>query len=329
VNRIFRDWFTRPQPQPMVQVLWGVLWVTVALATQAALKPLTGDFAQFLTFFPSVMAAGVLSGGLAGPTSLVLSALAAGSLMLAGSTGALRDVQVTASLTAYLAAGAAMLWITSQLRSAVWQVSAAREQEHLMLGELQHRVKNTLAIVQAITAQTLQSDPAAAELKRRLTERLVALGEAHNLLSETGWREVSLHALVERSVRPFVGSRSPRLWIDGDDNVQLAPEQVVNVAICLHELATNATKYGAWSGPDGQVKASWRVKPSWRKAEPPLVQLEWLEGGGPLVAKPQRVGFGSRMLQQIPTSRSGARAIMEFAPEGLRWRAEFDLPAAK
>jgi two-component sensor histidine kinase len=122
-------------------------------------------------------------------------------------------------------------------------------------------------------------------------------------------------------VKPFVASQAPQLSIVGDDDVQLAPEQVVNVAICLHELATNATKYGAWSAPGG------RVTVSWRRAEPPRFQLEWLEEGGPAVAEPQTIGFGARILQRILSSQGQSLATIEFAPEGVRWRAEF-VPAS-
>jgi two-component sensor histidine kinase len=199
----------------------------------------------------------------------------------------------------------------------VRELANAHNQEHLLVLELQHRVKNTLAIVQALAAQTFGAAVDMRAFKEAFTERLIALGRAHNVLSEAAWREVTLRTLVERTVEPFVGDQPDRLRVDGAD-LELAPDLVVDVALCLHELAANATKHGALSNPAGRVEVSWRRLSGGR------VELRWTEHHGPKVAPPSHQGFGSRLLARGLSRRVKPSVVTDFHPDGLRWIAEFD-----
>lgn len=187
----------------------------------------------------------------------------------------------------------------------------AAEHNQLLVGELTHRVKNTLAVVQAIAHQSLQGDdlPAA---RAKFDARLAALAAAHDLLTRTQWSVAPLREIVASALAPF-GAGQDRWTIAGEE-VSLPPEKAVALSIALHELATNATKYGALSTAAGRIAVSWQVAPA--KAGERL-RLVWQESGGPPVAMPARAGFGSRMIERALAAELDGTASIEFRPEGL------------
>jgi two-component sensor histidine kinase len=221
----------------------------------------------------------------------------------------------------FLAAGAALVWQTSRQRASLLALRAAHRQETLLIGELQHRVKNTLAIVQSIAAQTLRSGAPPAQMEGLVTERLRALAKAHDALSETGWEGVSLRSLLTRTLEPFVADHTARIVLLGEE-VMAPPDQIVGLALCFHELATNATKYGALSRPEGRVEIAWRTLDP---PDGPRLELAWTEQDGPPVKPPSRRGFGSRVLTGGLSARTRPDISLEYRPEGLAWRAAFDL----
>ncbi|HEY8567280.1 MAG TPA: PAS domain S-box protein [Beijerinckiaceae bacterium] len=189
-----------------------------------------------------------------------------------------------------------------------------RAEEHLrlLINELNHRVKNTLATVQSIASHTLRSDRPIAEARDAFEARLLALAKAHDVLTRENWDGASLRDIVAEAVAPYRDNRSGRFRIEGPP-VRVEPRQALALAMALHELATNAAKYGALSREGGQVAIRWSLV-----AEPPSgVRLEWREEGGPPVAPPTRRGFGSRLIERSLAADLGGEATLDYAPTGL------------
>lgn len=192
----------------------------------------------------------------------------------------------------------------------------------LLLNELNHRVKNTLAVVQGLAAQSFKpgSDPEVA--RRGFEGRLRALAAAHDLLTAQNWAGAALRAVIVEAVH---GAADPtRLEIEGPD-LQLPPQTAVTLALAIHELSTNAVKHGALGVPEGRVAVRWHVVQE-AGADQPRLHLEWIETGGPPVAPPTRRGFGSRMLEQGLAAELGGAVRLLFEPDGLRCRIDAPLP---
>lgn len=195
-----------------------------------------------------------------------------------------------------------------------------QRQLRLMIHELNHRVKNTLATVQSIAAQTLraESDPVAAYEK--FEARLMGLSELHEVLTREQWHGAALREVAERALRPFTAALPGHVEIDGPD-VWLAPGAALTMALVFHELATNAVKYGALSVDTGRLRLSWRFD-----GRPDRLRLEWIERGGPPVAPPTRRGFGSRLIERALRGELHGSAVTTYAPEGLTCVMDAVLP---
>jgi PAS domain S-box-containing protein len=196
----------------------------------------------------------------------------------------------------------------------------AEEHQRLLINELNHRVKNTLASVQAIAFQTLKGDVPLAEARARFEARLLALSAAHNLLTEENWVGASLERVVKDATEHLAGD-SARFDIAGEP-LRLAPRAALALAMALHELGTNAAKYGALSVEGGRVSIAWT-------AEDDRLRLEWRESGGPPVEPPTRRGFGSRLIERGLEADLGGRAALRFDPAGLRCEIEASLVAIR
>jgi PAS domain S-box-containing protein len=184
---------------------------------------------------------------------------------------------------------------------------SAEGAKELLLNESRHRIKNTLATVQAIATQTL-SRTSAGEVQA-FVARLHALGEAHEVLANKNWNRAPLNEVVSRALKPFASKQENRFVVDGP-MVWLPANTSLGLTLCLHELATNAVKYGALSNENGRVHVSWEVQ---RDAVRPKLHLTWAESGGPPVAAPTRKGFGSLLIQA--TGEDDTR--VDFHPDGV------------
>ena len=183
----------------------------------------------------------------------------------------------------------------------------AEDLQRMLVNEINHRAKNTLATVQAIVRLTLRGtvDP---ELARdAIDARLIALAGAHDLLTMRSWSGADLTDVVTRAITPFAAGQ---IACDGP-SVELTPSQALALSLALHELATNAAKYGALSRPDGRVELRWTVGNG-------KLKLNWLESGGPKVIAPSRRGFGSRLLEDILFRDLDGETLVDFSPEGVR-----------
>ena len=198
----------------------------------------------------------------------------------------------------------------------------ADEERRLLMAELDHRVRNTLAVVQALALSTLPRDGAAEVFAGRLR----ALAHAHGLLAETRWTGASLAKLAEAELAPYRENRDgARVTLTGAE-VSLAPAVAQTRALVLHALATNAAKHGALSTPTGRVAMTWGLD---HHDDAPdggdALRLVWSEAGGPTVAPPTREGFGRRLIERSIGYRLSGRTEFEFRPEGLRCEIVFPL----
>ena len=199
----------------------------------------------------------------------------------------------------------------------------AEEHLRLLIGELNHRVKNMLAIVQSIIVQTLRTgDPK--EAIRSIEGRLQALAKAHDILTSAAWQGADLRNVVLASVSPHIGARAERLLVDGPP-LLLPAHFAVPISMVFHELATNALKYGALSSERGTVEVSWTTGSSPAGTE---VTVDWRERDGPMISSPSRSGFGLRMIERSVVSELGGSVRLEFGPTGLACDVQFVLPAA-
>jgi len=189
--------------------------------------------------------------------------------------------------------------------------------QQLLVGELNHRVKNTLAIVQSLAHQSFHADTPSGDAIRRFEGRLEALARAHSLLTDKNWESASVSEVVRGAIAPFCPPE--RCSIEGPD-VRLPPQTAVSLALALHELATNAAKYGALSSPSGKIEVSW-------SASDDELDFRWVERGGPRVEAPERRGFGTRMIERTLASEFGGTATLDFAPEGVTCRVIAKLPS--
>ncbi|HEX3937387.1 MAG TPA: ATP-binding protein [Xanthobacteraceae bacterium] len=184
----------------------------------------------------------------------------------------------------------------------------------LLLNELNHRVKNTLATVQSIAAQSFRG-PQSGENARALFEaRLMSLSRAHDVLTEENWQGANLIEIVGQAIMPYRSGDPGRFQVTGP-SVRLSAKMALSISIALHELATNAAKYGALSNGKGSVKIAWQIE---RQEQQSLLRLEWRESGGPTVNPPVHKGFGSRLIERGLAQDLGGGTKLDFRPEGLR-----------
>jgi two-component sensor histidine kinase len=189
----------------------------------------------------------------------------------------------------------------------------AAEHQKLLIDELNHRVKNTLATVQSIATQTLRTADTTAAAKDALERRLLALSQAHDVLTRENWEGADLMDVVERALEPYQVHSENRLHITGP-HVRLTPRMSLALAMAMHELATNAVKYGALSNKSGTIDVTWSVQ---NGATPPRLVLQWREGGGPPVVAPRRRGFGSRLIERSLAQDLDGQVDIAFAPTGV------------
>lgn len=180
----------------------------------------------------------------------------------------------------------------------------------LLVEELNHRVKNTLAVLQAIASQTFRS---ASKAEREAFDgRLGALARAHDLLSQEKWTGAGIHDVVNRVLEPHAVAGSNRVRIRGP-KVPLAPPRAVMMSMILHEIATNAAKYGALAKDTGSIDIDWHLT----EPDRDRLHLTWVETGGPAVHAPTRRGFGSRLIERGARDQLGGSATVDFLPTGV------------
>ncbi len=299
----------------------GAVFSAIGIGGRMLLAGVINQEAPFVTVFPALLAACVFAGIAGGLACLFLSAGAAGWIFVQANHGVDPSTGGPVALGLFLASGGAIVGIVALLRNTLAEVSAARKDQELLLAELQHRVKNTLTVVQGLASQTLRWSPDPTAFGPAFTARLAALGDAHSLVSDVAWTRVSLRTLVQRATGPFRTSPE-RIRVAGED-LHLPAQQAINLALCFNELATNAIKYGALSRPEGWVEIGWHAE---GQAAVRRLTVQWVEHDGPPVEAPNRDGFGSHLLRRAFSGGAALGANLEFQPQGVRWTAVLELP---
>jgi len=199
----------------------------------------------------------------------------------------------------------------------------AEEHQKLLIDELNHRVKNTLATVQSIAAHTRRSSRDLPSFARNFEPRLLALSKAHELLTHHSWAGIGLHELLRQELTPYGDGSVGRVRLEGP-NFMLSPRVGLALSLVLHELTTNAAKYGALSDGQGLVTVRWSTE----KADSntgPILRIDWLESGGPPVARPAKRSFGTRLIERSVTMELQGSVALDFDPAGLRCTLELPL----
>ena len=201
----------------------------------------------------------------------------------------------------------------------------AEERQKLLMDELNHRVKNTLATVQSLAAQTARGTNSPEAFREAFEGRLIALSQAHDQLTRRHWRNADLRDILTAATAPYMPGADERIIREGED-VTVTPRAALTLSLAFHELTTNAAKYGALSTPAGRVEINWRVT----RAPPgkPVLRIEWCERGGPTVVVPSQRGFGTRFVEGSVQAELQGKARLEFDPAGLRCTMDIPLEAA-
>ena len=194
-------------------------------------------------------------------------------------------------------------------------LTEAQAHQAFLLNELAHRMKNQLAVIQAMAGQTARNASSLKQFQEQFSQRVQGLAVATDVLVSQGWNGAQLGELVRRQLQPFVPA-ADRFECQGP-NVSISPDATQAIGLALHELATNAVKHGAWSTNSGRVTVTWQL--AMDGATGSDLRLEWLEQDGPYVVSPARKGFGHVVIQSMAAQRVDGTSALVFAPEGLSW----------
>ena len=198
----------------------------------------------------------------------------------------------------------------------VTERKAAEDHAQFLMQELSHRSKNLLAVIQSISRRTARTTATMEEFEGRFGQRLQGLAASHDVLVRNSWQGAPLADLMRQQLMPFIDIQSPRVELSGPD-LSVTAEATQAIGLAIHELATNAIKYGALSVPEGKVKISWAFDRESR-ASPGLL-LKWVEQGGPPVVPPSRNGFGHLVIGEMIERSLNAKVALDFAAHGLKW----------
>jgi two-component sensor histidine kinase len=197
---------------------------------------------------------------------------------------------------------------------------AADKLQKLILEELHHRIKNTLATVTAIASQSLRTATSIEHGQQAIEGRLIALGRAHDLLLQVSWANASLIDTVRGAIKPYESQGAARFSIDGPD-IGITSSAVIALALTLNELCTNTTKFGALSVPSGRINIAWKIDDQAQR-----LKLTWTEAGGPAVSAPTRRSFGTRMMEALGRQLNG-QVQLAYLPTGFVYTLDAPLSA--
>ena len=202
------------------------------------------------------------------------------------------------------------------------QRETADRLQKLILEELHHRIKNTLATVSAIASQSLRAATSIEHGQHAIESRLLALGRAHDLLLQARWSSADLAHIVQGATEPYDGEGEGKFSIGGP-NLKIVSGAVIALAMTLNELCTNATKFGALSVPPGRIEIAWTIDQGNQR-----LRLTWTENGGPAVHTPARQSFGTRLIETLGKQLNG-KVEMSYAPTGFFYVLDVPLSSLK
>ena len=189
----------------------------------------------------------------------------------------------------------------------------------LLMREVTHRSKNLLAVIQAMARQSKVGSKTVADFERRFSGRLQALAASHDLLVQRDWHGVPIGELIRSQLGHYLDQQASQIEIDGQRLI-VTPEAAQNIGLAVHELSTNAAKYGALSVPQGQVRVHWTC--TGHPSANSRFRLMWVERNGPVVTPPSQTGFGHVVMEQLAARALQGEATLKFKPEGVCWTLE-------
>ena len=306
--------FVKPPVQWMPGLVWRTL-VRVALGlslgllaglARMALSAQLQATVPYVLVFAFVTLSTVLGGWLSGIVTLALAQVVTWYfVLLPQSSFALDNPLAGAGLVAATASAA---FVVATIAIYQREVARAHHARELVVRELNHRVKNTLSVVQSLARSTF-GDESRSQV-RAYSGRLRALAAAHDVLTKQEWTSADLGEVMQRALAPFRNDLNDQFEVNGV-HFPLPPRASINFALAIHELATNAVKYGALSVPSGRVLINWSVQPDHS------FEFTWQEVGGPPVVEPTRRGFGTNLIGRGVAREIGASVHLDFRPEGL------------
>lgn len=210
------------------------------------------------------------------------------------------------------------------LRREIAARQKAEDSQDLLIAELHHRVKNTLSTVQALIQLNLRSSPTMADFRGTIAGRIESLAKTHTLLTAKRWHAIGFRDILNSELEPY--QQVARVSLSGPD-FDLEAEVATTVGMVIHELTTNAAKYGALSSSAGAIEVRWTLEAMADHADP-RVTLDWRERGGPAVQEPGKKGFGSTLIERLIVRQFGGTATFKFARDGLRFHGAFPIAIA-
>lgn len=321
-----------------VPPLYRFVLVTVSVILVGIFRTLfVTSLLPWLFFIPLIVFVALVFGRAAGLyASLASTVVAAFTISSPAEPFWLSGPQWAGSLL-FLVVTLGLAWLSAELRSAFAryrklvaqhartndELKAAEGQQLLLNEELSHRLKNVLAVVQSVVSQTLRQADDLPSANTALSARLVALGNATTVLTANSWASADITAMITKVLAPHA-EIGRRIKVSGPP-LTLNPRVALAFALALHELATNAAKYGALANETGHVELTWNID---RQGSEPRLRLLWEEIGGPPVTPPTRRGFGSTMIERSLKSYFRGEAKLEYRLEGLRFEVDCELEAA-
>ncbi len=292
-------------------ILVAVSCVTLGFLARVAIDFLIPGQVPFVTFYPAVMAASLIAGYRAGLLSVALSTPFA--VFAFGMQYPIMTTVVWLVLASVVAVGCGLAHeLRVNIRKERDELARTKQKLELVISEQTHRAKNTFAILNALAAQSAQGATNVEEFRDRLIARVKALSSAYSLMSSADTdAPLPLGTLVELALSPFASSYMGRMAVSGGPAVSVAPSTAIPISLCLHELATNAVKYGALSAEAGRVECEWA------EVSAGVYRLRWRESGGPKVDKPRASGFGTRLISAALNGVPGGSAVLKFESDGV------------
>jgi two-component sensor histidine kinase len=311
------DSATAEAPRPVglgVRLALGLAGAACSLLLRSVLTPALGESEPFLPLFPLILLSTLLGGAWAGGACLIAGLVGAWYLFMGQPYSFRFAPYELGGLIGALVAGGVIVALCLELRRLLARARTAAEQERIVAREFAHRMRNTLTLVLALSRRSFAPERPLEAARADFEARVAALSAAHGALLDARGDGAELEQIAARTLAVFgYAPGDARFTVDGPA-VRLGPDAATALALALHELCTNATKYGSLSTPGGRVELRWRLDGDDARE----LRLDWQESGGPAVSAPGRRGLGSRLIEQNLARTLGGTAILEFTPDGVR-----------
>ena len=315
--------FTPARPLPFWKGQFAAMaTVAVAMGLRWALEPVLGDDVSFTTLFPALLVSTMLAGAPGAVTTIVVGSIASLTLSSLGHATPQVVRDAAPRLMVWLLVGGLVSAMALALRTTIValrrrqvELSDAKERQEVLTRELEHRGRNALTIVQALSSMTARSADSVEDYRRELSRRIVAMSGAYSLLVREPDRPQSLSSLV----RDILAGFGDQIRVAGAADVCVPPRICVSLALALHELATNAVKYGALAQPEGWVDLAWRCD------APGALFLTWREHGGPGPSERRPGGIGSQIIRKAFLGVDGATPEFTVGPDGASFSVQIPL----